>query len=80
MTRKDLLLALLVCAAAIALDQVSKAIVVSEVARGDHVQVLSFLDISNTRNDGVAFGLADGVSPAIIGVALLLLLGPRRTS
>lgn len=75
MTRADLLRGLLVCAAVIALDQASKAIVVSEVARGEQVEVFSFLDITNSRNAGVAFGLADGVSPAIIGAALVLLLG-----
>ena len=42
---------------------------------GEHVEVLPFLDITNSRNCGVAFGLADGVSPAIIGAGLVLLLG-----
>lgn len=47
----------------------------SELARGEHVEVFSFLDITSSRNDGVAFGLAGGVSPALIGTALLLLFG-----
>ena len=75
MTRADLVRGVLVCAAVVALDQASKAVVVAEVARGEQVEVLPFLDIANSRNSGVAFGLADGVSPAIIGAGLVLLLG-----
>lgn len=75
MTRKDVLGGLLVCAAIVALDLASKAIVQSEVPRGDVVKVLPFLDIVNSRNNGVAFGLAGGVSPALIGAALVVLLG-----
>ena len=75
MTRADLVRGLLVCAAVVALDQASKAHRRGRDREGDHVEVLSFLDISNSRNDGVAFGLAEGVSPAIIGAALALLLG-----
>ena len=75
MTRKDVLGGLLVCAAIVALDLASKAIVQSEVPRGDVVRVLPFLDIVNSRNDGIAFGLAGGVSPALIGAALVVLLG-----
>jgi signal peptidase II len=75
LSRKDLLRGLLVCAAAISLDQASKALVVSEIARGEHVEVVSFLDLTHSRNSGVAFGFAEGVSPAIIGAALVLLIG-----
>lgn len=75
MSRKDLIRGLLVCAAVIALDQASKAIVVSEIAVGEQVKILSFLDLTHSRNSGVAFGFADGVSPAIIGAGLLLLIG-----
>ncbi len=42
--------------------------------RGEQVEVLPFLDITNSRNSGVAFGLAEDVSPALIGA------GPRRCS
>ena len=59
----------------IALDQASKALVVAELARGESTEVTSFLDIASSRNSGVAFGFADGVSPAFIGGALILLLG-----
>lgn len=67
--------ALLLCAAVIAVDQVSKALVIANIERGGTVEVLPFLDLANTRNSGVAFGLAGGVPPALIGVALVMLLG-----
>ena len=75
MRQRDLVRGLLVCATVVALDLASKAVVQAEVPRGDAVEVLPFLDIVNSRNDGVAFGLAGGVSPALIGVALVVLLG-----
>ncbi len=69
-----LLKALLVCGAVVALDQLSKGLIREEIARGDTVEVLPFLDLANTRNRGVAFGLAGDVSPLLIGVALCLLV------
>ncbi len=70
-----LLKALLVCGAVVALDQTTKGVVREQIARGDTVEVLPFLDFANTRNQGVAFGLAGDVSPLLIGVALILLVG-----
>lgn len=70
-----LLKAVLVCAAVIALDQLTKGIVREQIARGDQIEVLPFLDFTNTRNDGVAFGIAGDVSPVLIGVAIALLVG-----
>ena len=69
-----LLKALLVCGAVVALDQLTKGLVREHVARGDRVEVLPFLDLANTRNQGVAFGLAGDVSPVVIAVALALLV------
>lgn len=69
-----LIKALLVCGAVIALDQASKALIREQIARGDTVEVLPFLDLANTRNSGVAFGLAGDVSPALIGVAIAFLV------
>lgn len=71
----DLAWALATCGAIVALDQGSKAAIRSHVGRGDHVEVLPFLDLANTRNRGVAFGLAGDVSPLLIGATLALLLG-----
>jgi signal peptidase II len=70
-----LIKAVLVCAAVVAADQLSKGIVREQIARGDSVQVLPFLDFENTRNRGIAFGLAGDVSPALIAVAIVALLG-----
>jgi signal peptidase II len=67
--------ALLVCAAVVALDQGSKAVVHEQIARGDSVQALPLLDITNTRNSGVAFGFAGDIPPTLIGLAIVFLVG-----
>jgi signal peptidase II len=69
-----LLKALLVCGVVVALDQLSKGLVREHIGRSETVEVLPFLDLENTRNDGVAFGLAGDVPPALIGVAIALLV------
>ena len=65
-------------AVVIALDQLTKQVAIASVERGESVNVFLGLDITNTRNSGVAFGALDG-SGALIGVliaiALLALLG-----
>jgi signal peptidase II len=70
-----LTLALVACGTVVALDQGTKAAIVSHISRGDTVQVLPFLDLTYTRNRGIAFGLAGDVSPALVGASLLLLIG-----
>ena len=72
---KLLVWSLLTCGAVVAIDQGSKALIESEVGRGDEVEVLPFLSLANTRNDGVAFGLAGDVSPVLVGATLVLLIG-----
>lgn len=69
-----LIKAVLVCAAVVAVDQLSKGIVREQIGRGDSVEVLPFLDLENTRNRGIAFGLAGDVSPALIGAAIAALM------
>jgi signal peptidase II len=62
----------------VAVDQATKQLVVSHIARGDQVAVLPGLDLTNARNTGVAFGaLEDGglVVAILIGLALTLLVG-----
>jgi signal peptidase II len=66
--------ALAACGAVVAIDQGSKALATSLVARGDREEVLPFLAFENTRNRGVAFGLAGDVSAWLIGAMLLGLL------
>jgi signal peptidase II len=62
----------------LAVDQVSKQIVDSSIARGDSVNVFIGLDLTNTRNTGVAFGALDGAGLAVailIALSLALLIG-----
>ena len=62
----------------VAIDQATKQLVDSNIARGDEVNVFFGLDLTNTRNTGVAFGALEGgglVVAILIGVSLALLLG-----
>jgi signal peptidase II len=65
----------LVVAAVLVLDQVTKAIVVGSIERGERVDVLPFLDFVHVLNEGVAFGfLGDGERSTVLlitGAALL---------
>jgi signal peptidase II len=60
----------------VALDQASKQAVIASVDRGEQVNVFLGLDLTNTRNTGVAFGALQGgglVVGILIGVALAAL-------
>jgi signal peptidase II len=62
----------------VALDQATKQLAVANIERGDHVNVFFGLDLTNTRNTGVAFGAFEGaglVVAILIGVSLALLVG-----
>jgi signal peptidase II len=62
----------------VAVDQIGKQIVVASIDRGESVAVIPGLDLTNTRNPGVAFGaLADGgvIVAVLIGLSLALLIG-----
>ena len=75
--RRTAVRAALVAAGVLLLDQLTKAIVRSEIARGERVDVLPGIDLINTRNRGVAFGLFSegGALLAIVAaVALAALL------
>ncbi|MBM3667009.1 MAG: signal peptidase II [Actinobacteria bacterium] len=67
--------ALLVCGAVLALDQLGKALVRGNIERGKTVELLPFLDLANTRNRGIAFGLAGEVPPLVTAVAIGFLVG-----
>ena len=61
----------------VALDQVTKALVVDRIAPGGHVDLIPGLGLSNVRNTGVAFGALEGAGLAVgilIGVSLALLV------
>jgi signal peptidase II len=65
--------AALVAALTVAADQVSKAIVRSTIERGEVVDALPVVDLVNTRNRGIAFGLfADGGVLLVLFAALAL--------
>ncbi len=61
----------------VALDQILKQIVVSEIARGEDRNVFFGIDLTYVRNEGVAFGaLGDGGALIVVltGLALAFLL------
>src|SRR3954451_9739715 len=69
--------AALVFAIVVGLDQASKAAVRSSIPRGDSEKLFLGINLVNTRNKGVAFGLLSGGGAAvvaIIGAALLQLV------
>jgi signal peptidase II len=66
-------LAALVAAGTIAADQLTKALVRTEIARGEHVDLILGIDLANVRNRGIAFGLfSDG--GALLAVFAVLAL------
>src|SRR3990170_84659 len=70
--------ALATLAVVITVDQVTKQLADAGLRRGESVNVFLGLDITNTRNRGVAFGALDGsgaVVGVLIGLALVLLIG-----
>jgi signal peptidase II len=70
-------LALVAAGLFMALDQATKQIVVNNVARDDSVNVFFGLDITNTRNTGVAFGALGGggvLIQLLVAVAVAALL------
>jgi signal peptidase II len=60
----------------VAVDQVTKQLVDSDIERGHQVNVFFGLDLTNTRNTGVAFGALEGaglIVAILIGLSLTLL-------
>ena len=60
----------------VAVDQATKQLVDSDIERGDEVNVFFGLDLTNTRNTGVAFGALEGaglIVAILIGLSLTLL-------
>ena len=69
--------ALATLAAVFGLDQATKQAAVASLERGESVNVFFALDLTNTRNRGVAFGALEGrgaIVGVLIAVALVLLL------
>jgi signal peptidase II len=70
--------AALVVLCVVVVDQVSKAIVVDQIPRGDRRAVFPGVELVHVRNRGIAFGLLDGRSIALTALtvaALALLVG-----
>jgi signal peptidase II len=62
----------------VAIDQATKQLADSNIERGDELNVFFGLDLTNTRNTGVAFGALEGgglVVAILIGLSLTLLVG-----
>ena len=65
-------------AVVVAVDQATKLAADGGIDRGESINVFFGLDLTNTRNNGVAFGFLDGqgaVIGVLIGVALVALVG-----
>lgn len=68
---------LVAVAVVIGLDQLTKQLAISALDRGESVNVFIGLDLTNTRNSGVAFGALQGSGTLVallIGVALTALV------
>ena len=59
--------------AVVAVDQATKVAADNGIDRGDSLNVFFGLDLTNTRNRGVAFGFLDG-SGGVVGVLIALAL------
>ncbi len=57
----------------VVLDQATKQLVIHSLERGESVDVFPGLELTNTRNTGVAFGALEG-SGAIVGVLIAVVL------
>ncbi len=66
--------AALVAAAVVAADQATKAVVRSSIGRSETVDVFPGLDLVNTRNRGIAFGLLSQGGALLAVVAAVVLL------
>jgi signal peptidase II len=61
--------ALAVTLVALALDQVSKAVVRAEIARGERIELVAGVDLVRVGNEGIAFGLLDGAGAVVLVLA-----------
>jgi signal peptidase II len=67
--------ALMVCGAVVLLDQISKAIVRSGLAVGQHESIALGFRLTNTENTGLAFGIGQGAGfVLVVTIAALALV------
>jgi signal peptidase II len=67
----------------VAIDQATKQLAATNIARGDEVAVFPGLELTNARNTGVAFGALEGgglIVAILIGLSLALLVGYFATN
>jgi signal peptidase II len=67
--------AMAVVGATVLVDQVTKAVAVASLDRGEEVNVFLGLDVTYVRNEGVAFGALSGGGPVLVGAIALALAG-----
>jgi signal peptidase II len=66
-------LTVLVAAAVVVADQVTKAIVRSEISRFEEHKLFLGIKLINTRNTGVAFSMFSGGGPVVVIIAFIAL-------
>jgi signal peptidase II len=71
--RRTALRTVLVAAAVIAADQLTKAIVRSQISRFEEIELVLGAKLINTRNTGVAFSMFSGGGALVVIVPLLAL-------
>ena len=54
----------------VAIDQATKQLAISNIERGEQVNVFFGLDLTNTRNSGVAFGAFAGGGAVVARLAI----------
>lgn len=64
-----------VAAAAIAIDQVSKAIVRTEVLPGERIDLIAGTEIVRVGNSGIAFGLLNDAGSLVLVIAAIAFAG-----
>jgi signal peptidase II len=65
--------AALVAAAVVIADQVTKAIIRSEIKPGERVDLVLGIDLTHTRNTGVAFSMFSGGGPLVVIIVCVAL-------
>jgi signal peptidase II len=72
-TARTVSLTALVAAGVVVADQVTKAVVRSNITRFEEHELFAGIKLINTRNTGVAFSMFSGGGPLVVIVALLAL-------
>jgi len=62
------------CVLVVALDQIAKRLIETNLVPGEQVDVLGPLDLTLAHNSGIAFGLASGGGAALVALTLVALI------